>query len=75
MQAWAAIRMCASSRRSIMRPSPKPCGVKGIRVEQPGQIAAAIEQALAAPGSVVLDVLADPNAMPPVAAFSGLPNY
>ena len=51
------------------------CGCKGIRVEQPSQIAEAIKQALASGVSVVLDVIADPNAMPPVAAFAGLPNY
>ncbi len=51
------------------------CGVKGIRLERPAEIAAAIKEALAAEGSVVIDVLADPNAMPPVTAFSGLPNY
>ena len=51
------------------------CGVKGIRVEKPEQIAAAIAEALAAEGPVLIDVLADPNAMPPVAAFAGLPNY
>ena len=51
------------------------CGITGIRVEHPDQIAAAITQALAAEGAVVIDVIADPNAMPPVAAFAGLPNY
>ena len=51
------------------------CGIKGIRLEQPGHIAAAIAEALAHDGPVLIDVLADPNAMPPVAAFAGLPNY
>ena len=51
------------------------CGVKGMRLERAAEIAGAIEQALAAEGSVVIDVIADPNAMPPVTAFSGLPNY
>ena len=51
------------------------CGVKGIRLERAQDIAAAIKEALAADGSVLIDVIADPNAMPPVAAFAGLPNY
>ncbi len=51
------------------------CGVKGIRVERAQDIAAAIKEALAADTSVLIDVLADPNAMPPVSAFASLPNY
>ena len=34
-------------------------GVRGIRVEQPGEIAAALQQALAADGPVVVDVVTD----------------
>ena len=51
------------------------CGVRGIRVEHAHKIAGAIQEALASEGPVLLDVIADPNAMPPVTAFSGLPNY
>ena len=51
------------------------CGVKGIRLERAEDIAAAIKEAMAAEGSVLIDVLADPNAMPPVTAFASLPNY
>ena len=51
------------------------CGVKGIRLEHPAQISAVIAEALAAGGSVLIDILADPNAMPPVTAFATLPNY
>jgi acetolactate synthase-1/2/3 large subunit len=51
------------------------CGVKGIRLEHPQDIAGAIREAMAAEGSVVIDVIADPNAMPPVAAFASLSNY
>ena len=32
-------------------------GVRGIRVEQPGEIAAALQQAIAASGPVVVDVV------------------
>jgi acetolactate synthase-1/2/3 large subunit len=51
------------------------CGVKGIRLEHAQDIAASIKNALAADTTVLIDVLADPNAMPPVSAFAGLPNY
>ena len=51
------------------------CGIQGICLKDPGQISSAIAEALAAEGSVLIDVLADPNAMPPVTAFSTLPNY
>jgi len=51
------------------------CGINGIRLERPQDIAIAIKQAIAADASVLIDVLADPNAMPPVSAFATLPNY
>jgi acetolactate synthase-1/2/3 large subunit len=51
------------------------CGVQGIRVERAEDIAAAIATAMAAPGSVVIDVIADPNAVPPVSVFTRLPHY
>ena len=51
------------------------CGVKGIRIERAQDISPAIQHAMAAEGSVLLDVIADPNAMPPVTAFTTLSNY
>ncbi len=51
------------------------CGVKGIRLARAEDTAAAIRDALAHDGPVVIDVLADPDAMPPVPAFATLPNY
>jgi acetolactate synthase-1/2/3 large subunit len=51
------------------------CGVQGIRIKRPQEIAGAIKLALEADGSVLIDVVADPNAMPPVSAFATLPNY
>ncbi len=51
------------------------CGVQGIRVERASDVAGAIREAFAADGSVLLDIIADPNAMPPVTAFTTLPNY
>ena len=51
------------------------CGIKGIRVERAQDVATAISAALAAESAVLIDVLADPNAMPPVTIFTTLPNY
>ena len=51
------------------------CGLTGIRVTRPEDVAPAITRAMAADSSVLLDVLVDPNAMPPVAVFSRLANY
>ena len=51
------------------------CGVKGIRVERPGDVSDAINTAFCAQGPVLLDVIVDPNAMPPVEIFTRLPKY
>lgn len=51
------------------------CGVRGIRIEHPAEIGAAIRAALAFDGPVLLDVLTDPDALPPVAAFTRLACY
>lgn len=53
----------------------KACGLPGIRVERAQEIAPAIASAMSADSSVVIDVIADPNAMPPVKLFSRLPTY
>ena len=53
----------------------KACGVTGIRVERAQDIAAAIKAAMGADGCVLLDVITDPNAMPPVGVFTSLPTY
>lgn len=51
------------------------CGVKGVRVEQADDIAAALKEAAAAEGSVVIDCIVDPDAMPPVPVFTRLENF
>jgi acetolactate synthase-1/2/3 large subunit len=51
------------------------CGVKGMRLEQAHEIAPAIQETLAAKSPVLIDVVSDPNAMPPVSAFTSLSNY
>ena len=53
----------------------RACGIEGIRLDRAQEIEAVLRHALAADGPVLIDVIADPNAMPPVTAFSGLPNY
>ena len=53
----------------------RACGVKGLRLERAGDIAAVIAEALATDGPVLIDVIADPAAMPPVTVFTRLPNY
>ena len=53
----------------------RACGVKGLRLERADDIAATIAEALATDGPVLIDVVADPAAMPPVGVFTRLPNY
>ena len=53
----------------------RACGIEGIRLDRAQDIEAVLQRALAADGPVLIDVIADPDAMPPVTAFSGLPNY
>ena len=53
----------------------RACGVKGIRLERAQDIAAAIAEALATDGPVLIDVIADPSAMPPVTVFTRLSYY
>ena len=53
----------------------RACGVKGIRLERAQDIAAVIAEALATDGPVLIDVIADPAAMPPVTVFTRLPSY
>jgi acetolactate synthase I/II/III large subunit len=51
------------------------CGVKGIRVHRPEDVAGAIKTAFAAQAPVLLDVIVDPNAMPPVGVFTKPATY
>ena len=53
----------------------RACGLKGIRVTRVEEIAPAIKEAMAADTAVLIDVVADPDAMPPVTVFTRLPNY
>ena len=53
----------------------RACGLTGIRIDHPADIAPAIRKAMAADATVLLDVVTDPNAMPPVTLFSKLATY
>jgi acetolactate synthase I/II/III large subunit len=53
----------------------RACGLKGIRVERPDDIAPAIDEAMASEACVLIDVIIDPNAMPPVEVFARLAAY
>lgn len=45
------------------------CGLRGVRVERPEAIAPALDEALAADGCVVIDLVCDPESVPPVGAI------
>jgi len=47
----------------------RACGLDGIRVERPEEIGPALDQALAAEKTTLTDVIADPDAQPPITAF------
>ncbi len=49
----------------------RACGLKGVRIERPGDYAPALAAALAADRTTVLDVVTDPDAFPPITAFEG----
>ena len=53
----------------------RACGVKGIRLERAEDIASAIAEAIGSDGPVLIDVIADPNALPPVTVFTKLAHY
>ena len=49
----------------------KACGLHGVRVDRPEDYRPALEQAIAAENATVIDVLVDPDAVPPITAFEG----
>ena len=53
----------------------RACGVLGMRLERAEDIALSIRRALSHDGPVLIDVIADPDAMPPVTAFTRLAQY
>ena len=49
----------------------RACGCEGIRVEQRGRLPGALDRALKAPVTTLIDVLIDPKAYPPITVFEG----
>lgn len=47
------------------------CGVKGVRVDHPDQLASALQDAIASDVLTVIDVVTDERAWPPVSSFTG----
>lgn len=47
----------------------RACGLTGIRVETAAELGPALDRALAAGETVLIDVLADPDAMPPITLY------
>jgi acetolactate synthase-1/2/3 large subunit len=49
----------------------RACGLTGVRVEDPADYGPALDQALRADATTVIDVITDPAAYPPVTSFEG----
>jgi acetolactate synthase-1/2/3 large subunit len=49
----------------------RACGLSGVRVEDPAEYGPALDRALAADATTVIDVITDPAAYPPITAFEG----
>lgn len=49
----------------------RACGCDGLRVEDPDQLTPALERALRADRLTLIDVVTDPDAVPPVTSFEG----
>lgn len=62
-----AVNFTAVDHAAIAR----ACGVEGHRIEGSAAIAPALRAALEAKQPVLLDVITDPDAMPPISAFAG----
>ena len=49
----------------------RACGLKGVRIERAADYLPALREALASPEAVLLDVVTDPEAYPPITFFEG----
>jgi acetolactate synthase I/II/III large subunit len=49
----------------------RACGCLGLRVEDPTKLGAALDEAIAAGGPSLIDVITDPSAYPPITSFAG----
>jgi acetolactate synthase-1/2/3 large subunit len=50
----------------------RACGLNGVRIERPAELAGAIRAAIQADVSTVLDIIVDPDARPPMANYAKL---
>ncbi|MBK1660240.1 acetolactate synthase catalytic subunit [Paracraurococcus ruber] len=62
-----AVNFTAVDHAAIAR----ACGVEGVRVERSAGIRGALESALAARQPVLIDMVTDPDAKPPISVFAG----
>jgi acetolactate synthase I/II/III large subunit len=49
----------------------RACGCEGVRIEKPADFKPALERAMRAPGTTLLDVMIDPKAYPPITLYEG----
>jgi acetolactate synthase I/II/III large subunit len=49
----------------------RACGLNGVRIEDPAEYGPALDRALAAEATTVIDVVTDPAAHPPITSFEG----
>ena len=49
----------------------RACGCRGVRIENAADYLPAVREALAYPGTTLLDVVTDPQAYPPITFFDG----
>jgi len=49
----------------------RACGLNGVRVEDPVEYGPALDRALTADATTVIDVITDPAAYPPITSFEG----
>jgi acetolactate synthase-1/2/3 large subunit len=47
------------------------CGLRGVRIERPSDVGPALKEALSSNSAVLLDVITDPDAFPPITGFQG----
>lgn len=48
----------------------RACGINGVRVSEPGQISAALQQAMASEDSTLIEVMCTENAFPPITFYT-----
>ncbi|MNF10822.1 acetolactate synthase catalytic subunit [compost metagenome] len=62
----SAVHFCGVEHAAIAR----ACGINGVRVSDPAQIAAALQSAMAAEDSTLIEVMCSENAFPPITFYT-----